>query len=43
MRLDDKLSRLSRAGGDHLGEDVILDILGYLILLRVQTRLGGTP
>lgn len=41
VRLDDKLSRLSRANGDHLGEDVILDILGYLILLRVQTRLGA--
>lgn len=41
VRLDDKLSRLSR--GSASGEDVIKDILGYLILLRVAERLekGG--
>jgi hypothetical protein len=33
VRLDDKLSRLSR--GELAGEDVELDIIGYLVLLRV--------
>lgn len=33
VRLDDKLSRLAR--GASAGEDVILDLLGYLILLRI--------
>lgn len=36
VRLDDKLSRLSR--GSEAGEDVILDLLGYLILLRVAQK-----
>lgn len=33
VRIDDKLSRLAR--GSQAGEDVILDLIGYLILLRV--------
>lgn len=37
VRLDDKLSRLMR--GDAAGEDVVLDLLGYLVLLRVAQRL----
>jgi hypothetical protein len=37
VRLDDKLSRLAR--GSAAGEDVELDLLGYLILLRVARRL----
>jgi hypothetical protein len=37
VRLDDKLSRLAR--GSAAGEDVELDILGYLILLRVARRM----
>jgi hypothetical protein len=37
VRLDDKLSRLAR--GSAAGEDVILDLLGYLILYRIA---GGT-
>jgi hypothetical protein len=36
VRIDDKLSRLKR--GADAGEDVVLDLLGYLILLRVQRR-----
>ena len=32
-RIDDKLSRLAR--GDQVDEDVVLDLLGYLVLLRV--------
>ena len=37
VRLDDKLSRLAR--GSAAGEDVISDLLGYLVLLRVAYRL----
>lgn len=36
VRLDDKLSRLQR--GMAAGEDVELDLLGYLILLRIAKR-----
>jgi hypothetical protein len=33
VRIDDKLSRLAR--GHAAGEDVELDLIGYLVLLRV--------
>ena len=36
VRLDDKLSRLARGGA--AGEDVVLDLIGYLVLLRVARR-----
>lgn len=36
VRIDDKLSRLAR--GSDAGEDVIGDLLGYLVLLVVQMR-----
>ena len=40
VRFDDKLSRLSR--GSEAGEDVLHDLLGYLVLLEIaklrQTR-----
>ena len=36
IRIDDKLSRIAR--GDDAGEDTILDLVGYLILLRVLHR-----
>lgn len=36
VRIDDKLSRLAR--GSAAGEDVELDLLGYLILLRVARQ-----
>jgi len=38
IRLDDKLSRLSR--GSAAGEDVILDLMGYLVLLMVSRDKG---
>ena len=38
VRIDDKLSRLAR--GQRAGEDVELDLLGYLLLLRIA-RLRG--
>ena len=34
VRIDDKLSRIAK--GSSLGEDVILDLIGYLVLLRVS-------
>ena len=36
-RLDDKLSRLANQQNDE-DEDVILDLLGYLILLRIAKK-----
>ena len=36
VRLDDKLSRLAR--GLAAGEDVILDLVGYLVLLRIAMK-----
>lgn len=36
VRLDDKISRLAR--GHNAGEDVELDLMGYLVLLRVSRR-----
>lgn len=38
IRIDDKLSRIAR--GNDAGEDTILDLVGYLILLRVLHRAG---
>lgn len=40
VRLDDKLSRLASAQNDD-DEDVILDLVGYLVLYRVAQRQGG--
>jgi len=39
VRIDDKLSRLSR--GSDVGEDTILDLIGYLILLRIGNTKGS--
>lgn len=36
VRLDDKLSRLQR--GEAAGEDVVLDLIGYLVLLRIARK-----
>jgi len=43
VRLDDKLSRLAR--GQAAGEDVTLDLIGYLVLLRVAEKMAtkNTP
>jgi hypothetical protein len=38
VRLDDKLSRLMR--GSAAGEDVELDLMGYLVLKRVASMLA---
>lgn len=39
VRIDDKLSRLAR--GSSAGEDTVLDLIGYLILLRVAQQPEG--
>ena len=36
VRIDDKLSRLAR--GADCGEDVELDLIGYLVLLRIARK-----
>lgn len=41
VRLDDKLSRLAR--GETAGEDTELDLMGYIVLLRVARRLKAEP
>ena len=41
VRLDDKLSRLAR--GSEAGEDVILDLMGYLVLLRIAQKEHAPP
>ena len=37
-RIDDKLCRISK-GSEYPGDDTILDLIGYLILLRVGRKL----
>ena len=42
VRIDDKLSRLkfgSTDAKDQISEDTVTDLIGYLILLQVQTNL----
>lgn len=36
VRIDDKLSRLMR--GQNLDEDVVKDLIGYLVLLRIAEK-----
>lgn len=36
VRIDDKLSRLAR--GTAAGEDVVLDLIGYFVLLRIAEK-----
>ncbi len=37
VRIDDKLSRLSK--GAEAGEDAVLDLIGYLVLLRLARKI----
>ncbi len=39
VRIDDKLSRISR-GSEYGNDDTVLDLIGYLVLLRVHTRMS---
>jgi len=35
VRIDDKLSRITRSGNVLEDEDVILDLIGYFVLLKI--------
>ena len=39
VRIDDKLSRMQH-GGEYPGDDTTLDLIGYLILLRLALKQG---
>jgi hypothetical protein len=39
VRLDDKLSRLKR--GSEAGEDVVTDLIGYLVILKIAMKDEG--
>lgn len=39
VRIDDKLSRIQR--GQEMNEDVVKDLLGYLVLLRIAQKRAG--
>jgi hypothetical protein len=41
VRMDDKLNRIKNAQDDE-NEDVILDLLGYLIILRIAQKRNGS-
>lgn len=38
VRIDDKISRIQR--GSDAGEDTVMDLIGYLVLLKVAERRG---
>lgn len=38
VRIDDKLSRIATTGTKAPDEDTLLDLIGYLVLLRVAAR-----
>ena len=43
VRIDDKLSRM-KSSPTAFGEDVVLDLLGYLVLLRIAQKMNnGKP
>ena len=43
IRIDDKLARIRYGGPKNIKEDTVLDLIGYLILLRVceASMVGG--
>ncbi len=41
VRIDDKLSRLQR--GSAAGEDVVVDLIGYLVLLLIAEKCAEYP
>lgn len=43
VRIDDKLSRLAKGDPAAFGEDVVEDLIGYLILLLVHKDLQASP
>ena len=38
MRIDDKLKRIQSQGFDGYGEDNLLDLIGYFVILRAHTN-----
>ena len=42
-RIDDKLSRIKTVGLNDKTEDTLLDLIGYLILYRVQCKKENSP
>jgi hypothetical protein len=43
VRIDDKLSRIRTTGEQASDEDTAMDLLGYLVLLRVAQKLQRVP
>ena len=43
VRIDDKLSRISRGDILHEDEDVICDLIGYLVLLKIALKREADP
>ena len=41
VRIDDKLSRIKNSGFNDETEDTVLDLIGYLILLRIKNKEGS--
>jgi hypothetical protein len=41
IRIDDKLSRISNGHGNDLDEDTVMDLIGYLVLLKVAQDDGS--
>jgi hypothetical protein len=41
VRIDDKLSRISRTGLGIDGEDTLSDLIGYLVLLKIALARNG--
>jgi len=40
IRIDDKLARIQYSGQKNIKEDTVMDLIGYLILLRVCTTVS---
>ena len=38
VRIDDKLNRIKNWGTDDVDEDTLLDLIGYLVLLRINMK-----
>ena len=38
VRIDDKLNRIKNWGADDVDEDTLLDLIGYLVLLRINMK-----
>jgi len=38
VRIDDKLNRIKNWGADDVDEDTLLDLMGYLVLLRINMK-----